>query len=159
MYIGMITKMPWCTNAQMSLRPYDLMIRCPPPPVVTFLMSCSYLCNSAKFIVPDSGIGLSYRVVVPARQADTTQLCRSQLSPPVRDYESGYWFPKILKLRHRKSHDTKLTWLTIALFCCSLMHINSKLQQHEKTFWTLFAICTIIANGDLKFLWLNIRRI
>ncbi len=56
----------------------------------------------AKFIVPDwrdkvdSGTWFSY----PARQATyvgwwagKTTLCRSQLYPPVRDYEFGYWIP------------------------------------------------------------------
>ncbi len=51
----------------------------------------------AKFIVPDlgdkvdSGIGLSYRPAYIALPAGTATLCRSQLYPPIRDYEFGYY--------------------------------------------------------------------
>ncbi len=52
----------------------------------------------AKFIVPDggdkvdSGMVLSYRPTrLHGRQAGTTTDCRSQLYPPFRNYEFGYW--------------------------------------------------------------------
>jgi hypothetical protein len=54
----------------------------------------------AKFIVPDwrdkvnSGIGLAYRMTklhIGWRDGTTTLCMRSQLYPPVKEYEFGYW--------------------------------------------------------------------
>ncbi len=84
----------------------------------------------AKFIVSDwgdkvnSGIGLSYR---PARLhwlADcATNLCRSQLYPPVRDYEFGYrshWYRKqsgpCLILSNYNSKETNSVQLLLLFF-------------------------------------------
>ncbi len=56
--------------------------------------------TEAKFILPDCK-GIQLTLVQDSRTgppgyidwwAGTTTLCRSQLYPPVRDYEFGYWF-------------------------------------------------------------------
>jgi hypothetical protein len=69
------------------------------PPVDSSLNFCAFFRPVSKFIVPDwgdivdSGIGLSYGSpgYIGRQGRYRTTLCRSQLYPPFRDYEFGYF--------------------------------------------------------------------